>query len=155
VKATLLFLACLVLSSSAFGDDKADKKLAIEYLKMARFEQIMNATADSYSQSMFKEMSSEDRAKFKEAMNASMGWEATKDQLADIVIKVYTKQELNASIAYMKSKLGASMTAKGEKFSSLMASQMSGNFQKFMQEHPIQPNAPVKPGAERPKENGT
>jgi hypothetical protein len=154
VKVASLFLACLVLSSSAFGDEKADKKLAIEYLRMSRFEQIIDATVDSYSQSMFKDMSSEDRAKFKEAMNATMGWEAIKDQLADIVIRVYTKQELKASIAYMKSKLGASMTAKGEQFSSMMAAQMSGNFQKFIQEHPLPSTPPAKPGAVRPMENG-
>jgi hypothetical protein len=149
VKIVSVFLAILLFSFNAFAAEKADKKLAIEYLKMARYEQMVTTTIDSYSQQLFKDMPSEDRAKFKKFLTDTMGWEATKDQLADLVVDLYTKQELNASMAFMKSKLGASMTAKNEKFSDMMAVQMSNNLQKFIQEHPLSPNPAVKPDAAR------
>ena len=149
MKLVSLLIACLMLSVNAFASERPNKKLAIEYLEIARFEQITNTTIDTYSRDLFKEMPKEDQAKFNKLLNDIVGWEATKNQLAEIVLKVYTKQELTAAIAYMKSKLGASMTAKSEEFSNLYSAGIANNFKKFIQEHPIPPNPAVNPEATR------
>jgi hypothetical protein len=132
-------LVIFLISCNAFGADNVERRLAIEYLRLARYEQIINSTIDSYSQQLFKEMSGEDRVKFKKVLTDTMGWESTKHQLAELVIKIYTRDELNAAIAFMKSRLGASMTAKGDRFAALMTVEISNNLQKFMQDHlPLQ-----------------
>ena len=50
MKAVTTFLLLVILSFGAHAADRPDRKLAIEYLKVSRFEQIINASLDTYSQ---------------------------------------------------------------------------------------------------------
>ena len=149
MKAIAVFVILCTLSFSAFGSDKADKKLAVEYLKVARYEQMINTTLDTYSQQMFKNSPEADRVEMDKLMREVMGWEATKDQLADLIIGLYTKAELKAAITFMKTPLGASHTLKGDLFSNQFATLVSNNILRFIREHPIQPNPTVNPDATR------
>ncbi len=148
MKKVVFFLILLTLSFSALGKEPADKQLAIQYLKLARVEQIINTSLDTYEQQLSKEFPPEDRAKFDEMLRQAMSWDAVKDQLADLVVKVYTRAELKAAIAFMKSPLGASLTAKSDQFSAQFASLLSHNLQKFMREHPMQPSPSASPAAQ-------
>ncbi len=141
------FFLLIAFSLSAAGNELVDKKLAIEYLKISRFEQIIDATVDTYNQQLFKNLPAADREKAAEFMRETVGWEAVKDQLSELVINTYTKAELKAAIAFMKTPLGASYTVKSDAFSTRFATLLSNNFQKFLREHPIQPNPAVNPDA--------
>jgi hypothetical protein len=149
VKIVAVLFACLMLSNNAFAGERPDKKLAIEYLEVSRFEQITNAMIDSYSRNLLMKFPQEEQQKLNKMLNDVLGWEGQKDQLAEIVIQVYTKRELQAAIAYMKSKLGASMTAKSEEFSNLYAAKIASNLQRFAQKHSPELNPAVKPDAMR------
>ena len=147
MKAIAAFILLIAFSFNAAGSEQADKKLAIEYLKISRFEQIINATVDTYNQQLFKNLPAADREKAATFMRETVGWEAVKDQLAELVINTYTKPELKAAIAFMKTPLGASYTVKSDEFSTQYATLLSNNFQKFLREHPIQPNPTVNSDA--------
>jgi hypothetical protein len=116
---------------------------------VARYEQVINSSLDAYSQQMFKSLPDADRVQIDKMMREVMGWEVTKNQLADLVANVYTTAELKASIAFMKTPLGASATAKSDEFSTQFAALLSQNFLKFVREHPVQPNQTVNPNAPR------
>ena len=117
---TALFFL-ITVSFAAQAADRPDRKLAIEYLKVSRVEQVINSSLDAYSQYLFKNVPDTDRVKLDKMLREVMGWDATKDQLADLVADVYTKAELKASIAFMKTPLGASATAKTDMFSTRFA----------------------------------
>ena len=147
MKPVMTFLFLFMLSFGAHAADRADTTLAIEYLKVARVEQIINSSMDSYSQQLFKNIPDADRVQMDKMMREVMGWEAIKGQLATLVADVYTKAELKASIAFMKTPLGASATAKSEAFSTQFSALISQKFLKFIREHPIQRNQAVNPDA--------
>lgn len=147
MKIVTTFLLLIMVSFGAHASDRPDRKLAIEYLKVSRFEQMINTSLDTYSQQMFKNLPDADRVKLDKMMRDVMGWEATKNQLADLVSDVYTKAELKASIAFMKTPLGASATAKSDTFSTKFSTLLSQNLLKFIREHPVQPNPAVNPDA--------
>ena len=136
MKAVTTFLLLVILSLGAHAADRPDRKLAIEYLKVSRFEQIINTSLDTYSQQIFKNIPDADRAQLDKMMREVMDWDATKDQLADLVADIYTKAELKASIAFMKTPLGASATAKSDAFSTKFSTLLSQNLLKFIREHP-------------------
>ena len=153
MKAIVTFFVLLALSFSAFGNELADKQLTIQYLKISRMEQSIDIVLDTYSQQLFQGIPQENRIEMDKLMRQVMGWDAIKDQLADIVNGLYTKAELKAAIAFMKTPLGASYTAKSDPFSAQFTTLISHNLQKFMQENPVQPNPAVKrdvPEAARP-----
>jgi len=147
MKTATTFLLLVMLSFVVNASDRPDRKLAIEYLKASRFEQIINSSLDTYSQQMFKSLPDTDRVQLDKMIREVVGWDATKDQLADIVGDVYTKAELKASIAFMKTPLGASATGKGDAFSVKFSSLLSQNLLKFVLEHPIPPSPAGDPDA--------
>ena len=147
MKAIAAFFLLIAFSLSATGSELADQKLAIEYLKISRFEQIIDATIETYNQQLFKNFPAADREKAATFMRETAGWETIKDQLAELVISTYTRSELKAAIAFMKTPLGASYTIKSDAFSTRFATLLSNNFQKFLREHPIRPNPTVNPDA--------
>lgn len=147
MKQIATLLVFFILSFGAHATDRANKKLAMEYLRLSRVEQIINASLDTYSQQIFKDIAEEDRIQIDKMMQEVIGWEATKDQLAELVVNVYTKAELRAAIAFMKTPLGASYTIKGDAFSAQFANMLSHNLVMFVRDHPIQPNPEVNPDA--------
>ena len=145
MKSIVTFFALLAFSFSAFGNELVDKQLAIQFLKASRIEQGINISIDTYSQQRFQGIPQADQTELNKLMRQVMGWDAVKDRLAEIVIGLYTRAELKAAIAFMKTPLGASFTAKNDQFSGQFSSLITHNLQKFMEEHPIGANPAVKP----------
>jgi hypothetical protein len=137
--AALFFL--LAFSMNAMSGEQVDNRLAIEYLKITRVEKIVDATIDAYDQQLFTSLSPAERAQALALIRETMGWEKIKESLAELVSRTYTKSELKAAIAFMKTPLGASYNLKSEVFSTQFANLLSSNIQKFLREHPIQANS--------------
>jgi hypothetical protein len=132
MKKFTLMLLLAVTSFNTYAEEKVDKKLAIEYLTISRYEEVVNASIKQYEVQLFSAAKPEDKAKIHEMLEGALGWEATKDQLANIVMNLYTKNEIEASIAFMKSPAGASATAKSEEFSIQFTNAVSANLQKVL-----------------------
>lgn len=132
MKKITLMLALVLLSFNTYAVEKVDKNLALQYLKMSRYEEITNASIQQYETQLFSEAKPENKARIHDMLVGSIGWDATKDQLANIVMNLYTKEEIIASIAFMKSPAGASATAKSEEFSKQYTDAVFGNLQKLL-----------------------
>jgi len=121
-------LISLFLSINAFADERVTKDLAIEYLELSKIEQVIDTTINQTETQMFPDG---DKG-FNNMMVKAMGWDATKDQLVELIINIYTKEEIEASISFMKTPIGASATAKSEEFGKQFAILISTNMQKIM-----------------------
>ena len=125
----LLFsLFSLLLSAGVVADDKVSKDLALEYLELSKIEQVINTSISHMESRMFPD----GNKKFHAMMEQAIGWDATKDQLVNLVVSIYTKEEIESSIAYMKSPIGASATEKSEEFSQQFSLLISKNMQEFI-----------------------
>lgn len=120
---------------NAIGEEGPDKALAIEYLQVSNLEQAIKTANDTYSLQLYGDMPDAERLQLKKSMQEAMGWEAIKDQLADLVVKLYTREELLAAIAFEKSHVGASINAKNEQFSKQFAELLSQNMQRLVQKN--------------------
>lgn len=134
----------LAFSSNGIGEEISDKALAIEYLQVSRLEPGINAMIDTYSLQLYGNMPEAERQQPKKFMQDVMGWDAIKDQLADLVVKLYTREELNAAIAFEKSRLGASISAKNEQFSKQFTELLSQNMQRFARNNSLSPAPAAK-----------
>lgn len=134
IAAILIFMAFALHGIvDASGEEISDKALAIEYLQASKLEQAINVSIDTYSLQLSEQLPEADKQQFKKSMQAVMGWDAIKDQLADLVVNLYSRDELKAAIAFENSRLGASIAAKNEQFSKQFAELLSQNMQKFAQ----------------------
>jgi hypothetical protein len=134
-----VILLFLVFSTNGIGEELSDKELAIEYLQVSRLEPGINAMIDAYSLQLYGNMPEADRPPLRKFMQDVMGWDAIKDQLADLVVKLYTREELDAAIAFEKSRLGASISAKNEQFSRQFTELLSQNMQRFSRSNSLSP----------------
>ena len=135
IKATLVALA-LLYSANSFAQTTASRDLAVEYLKLSRYEEVINASIEEYKQQLVDPKASpEAKEKFAAFLESSMGWAAVREPLTDIVLKTYTRDELKASIAFMKSPAGASATAKSgafaTSFSALLSDKLKATISKY------------------------
>jgi hypothetical protein len=137
IAAILIFITFAVAGiGNAIGKEMTNRELALEYLKLSKFEQTINASIDAYSLQLSEHLPEADKEQFKKSMQDVMGWEAIKDQLAELVVKLYTREELKAAIAFEKSRLGASITAKNELFARQFAELLSQNMQRLSKKDP-------------------
>lgn len=146
MKLTIATLCFCMLAGNALAEDKADRQLVLDYFKVARMEQTMNTSVDAMVASMLPNAGEQDKRALKDMVNATVGWEAAREQLIAIASEIYTRQELKAAIAYMKTKPGASMIAKNETFAKLYAEQMAANLQKLLESSPAPSAAPIGGG---------
>ena len=110
-----------------------DKDRAIEYLKLSRIDEVIAESINTYDAQLLSNAPAAERARLHNLMEETVGWDAIKDRLADIVIAVYTPQELDAYIAFMRSPVGASATAKSGEFSRQFSALLAANFQSAIQ----------------------
>jgi len=146
--AAILVFMTFTLSGigNAIGQERTSRELALEYLKMSKFEQTVNASIDAYSLQLSEHLPEADKLQFKKSMQEVMGWDAIKDQLADLVVNLYTREELEAAIAFEKSRLGASINAKNGQFAKQFAALLSQNMQRLAQNNNVrQPGSAVTP----------
>jgi hypothetical protein len=144
IAASLMFMVYSLNSfgnsiGGAAGEVISDKALAIQYLQISKFEQAINTAIDTYSLQLSGHLSGTERPQLKQYMQAVFGWDAIKDQLADIVVKLYTREELQAAITFEQSRLGSSITAKNEQFAKQFAALLSQSMQRFAQNDPYHP----------------
>jgi hypothetical protein len=130
-KMAIVVVIANLLSAHAWAGPVSES-LAMEYLKISKVEDIINATITQYDSQLSAQITPGDKAKLHDLLVRVMGWEAIKDQLVAEVRNVFTQEEIDASIAFMKTPAGASATAKGAEFSKRMASIVSSNLQKSM-----------------------
>jgi hypothetical protein len=122
----LSLLAFSVASHAAAPDMRA---LAIQYLQVSRVDEILAETIRAQEAAFMPNVPDDARLKFHQILVDAVGWDATKDQLAEIVIDTYTADELQAYIAFMKTPAGASATAKSGAFSAKFSAVVAANFQ--------------------------
>lgn len=142
MKAVVTFLAFMTIALSASAEDKPDKKLAMEYLEAAQFENIINASNEAYSSQLLTKIPAEKRKLFQKMMNETLGWAATKNQIAELVINVYSTEELKSYIAFSKTKAGRSYNEKGPDFSDKVSAVLARNLQKFVEQNLVPPGKP-------------
>ena len=148
MKLRVTLLSLIALSASAVGSEPADKKLAMEYLEVSRFEQITDASIEAYSGQLFKNLPANERVSFEKIMRDTMGWAVVKQDLAILVTQMYTKDELKAFVTFAKSRHGASFNAKSVKFSDAYSALLARNLQRVMEQLPSpQPNPVVNTDA--------
>ena len=140
MKAVITFLALITIAFGTLAAEKPDKQLAMEYLEASQLEQAINASIDAYSRELLTRVPPESRARFEGVMQETMGWDATKSQIADLVVSMYTKDELKAYIAFSKTKLGRSFNEKTATFSDKMSALLATNIQRLLERN-IVPSA--------------
>lgn len=148
MKTVVTFLLSIVFAVNAYAAEPADKKLAMEYLKVSQFEQMIDATIEAYSRQLLGNVPKENRVFFEKMMRDTMGWEVIKDDLANLVISTYSKGELKAYLGFAKTPLGAAFNAKSVRFSDEMTVLVANNLQKFINQAPLPvPNPTANPAA--------
>ena len=143
MKKIVIFLLSIAFALNAYAGEPADKKLAIEFLQVSQFEQVIEASIGAYSRQLLGSAPNENRIVFEKNMRDMMGWEATKDDLANLVIGLYSKGELEAYLAFVKTPLGASFNAKNVQFSDDFSVLLANNIQKFIQQVPVPMPSPA------------
>ncbi len=95
---------------------KATTKLAMRYLKAWKYDkQLNNSLAPHPAQ--FPDIC-EDGIKAAHLLNIqAIGWNVMKDKIAACVVDIYSKEELDASIAFLESDLGRAASLKNLEFS--------------------------------------
>jgi hypothetical protein len=136
MKYIVIFLVIFISSPlmAAENVEKPDQQLALEYLTLTKTEDMLNATIKEYDEQLFKNAPQSKRAKLHSVFEKTMGWNATKAQLAELVINIYTKEELNAYIAFIKTPAGKSGNDKSVEFSKRYAAFLSENLQRVIKE---------------------
>lgn len=139
MKVLVTFLTLAAFSLGAFAAEPPDKRLALEFLKVSQFEQVIETSIQAYGHHLPKDFPAESRADFEKVMRGLMGWEVIKDDLANIVIGLYTKEELKAFLAFAKTHHGASYNAKTIRFSNEFSTLLSSKLQKLTANAPTTP----------------
>ncbi len=144
MKALVIFLACIAIALSASAADRPDKQLAFEYLEAAQYEKIISASIEGYNRQLSPQLPVEQRSQLQKMMNETLGWTATKNQLAELVTDVYTTEELKSFIAFSKTREGRSYNEKGADFSDKFSVLMARNMQKFVERNFAPPAKPAE-----------
>lgn len=99
---------------------QATKKLAMQYLKAWKYDKQLNNSLAPHA-GQFPDLC-EDALKALHLLNIqAIGWNAIKDRIAACVVEIYSKEELEASIAFLESDLGRSASLKNLEFSRRVA----------------------------------
>ena len=96
--------------------EKASTKLAMKYLKLSKYDVILNKSLEP-SPSQFPEICTGALQALYMLTVDLCGWNKIKDKLAAAVVEIYSKEELEAAIAYMESNLGRTATKKSVELS--------------------------------------
>lgn len=127
-KRFLLALA-FCIPSLAFAHEAPSRERILEFLRLANMEQSLNASLDVMTQQMLPGMPPEEKQGFRCLMNRVMGWESMQADYVQAAQELYTREELDAYIAFLKTPLGAAINAKNEqllrRLSELMASRFA------------------------------
>lgn len=137
MKSLVIGIALLITSACTFADSPPSKQLVEQYIKQAQAEQAINAEIEGYARQLSANARAEDKARMEEYLNATMGWNAIKDQYASLVKKIFTTEELRASLVFLKTPVGTSITKKNQRFAQEMAALIATNAQRATKQLPF------------------
>ncbi len=126
------FVVLLCVASVSMAGEKPDRQLAEGYLAVTDMQGIMNTSLKQYDDQLTKSLSSEQSAQVRKMMADTMSWNVVKDQLVDVLLKVYSRKELEAYITFAKTPEGKSYNAKSDEFSKQFALLTSANMQRVL-----------------------
>ena len=126
----LVGLLLASVSALALAEGDPNRRLAEQYLKESRAEEISAAQIDGTVQQYSASMSPGAAATMKQYFNSSYGWGAVGEKYTSLVAKAFTADELKAAIAYMRTPLGASFAKKNVALSREMAVVAAANMVK-------------------------
>jgi len=112
----------------AIAQEKVSKKMAIEFLEASQYPQIISDAIDSY----VGQVPVKNQAKFRQFMEQAMGWAIIKDQLANLVTRIYSREELEEYIKFSQSAAGKSINLKNIEFSKQFSLLLSQNVKKVI-----------------------
>lgn len=129
ILATALSISCFSANATA-----VDHALAVKFLEETKVEEVIQSTIDEYVSQLGKGAAPQQQGKLRQMLETTMGWNATKDQLVELVKQMYTQEEVDAYLAYVHTPAGASMTAKSAEFSRRMTGVASDKLKKLIQQ---------------------
>lgn len=148
MKSALALLFLSVLALDAYAAEAADQALAREYLELRGFEKSYQAYLARFSLYCADAPEAAQSECYK-AIQTRIGWDAIKGEVLDLVTTTYTRDELQAAIAFLKSPAGGSYSAKNEKFATKLQQLSMTKLQGAMQDGDGQsPPAAGQPAAD-------
>jgi len=120
----IILFFCFITSSITFADQVSHRAAALKFLEVTETQKMFDQMKDSYQQLITQYMSAVDlppeAAEDYEAMKQDIvkladsfwSWEEMKDVYIDIIIKVYSEDEIKELIAFYESPLGQKVIAK-------------------------------------------
>lgn len=133
MKISTAAFALLLMTSTVLAGEDTPKKLVADYIKAVKAEQLITAEIEASIQQFSANATPEQKTLIERYFNATMGWEAIKDQYAALIERVYTPDELRTILAFLKTPAGSSIGAKNVQFARDWATTLSKNAQKFNQ----------------------
>jgi len=139
--ATLLAFVAVIDTVAA---DAPDKTLAREFIEARGYEKAYAQYLARFS--LFcSDAPEEAQSACLKSLQDKIGWDAIKTDVLDLVISTYTKEELQAAIAFLKSPVGSSYNAKGEQFATKLQALSTDRLQGMMSSG--SPAAPSEKGS--------
>lgn len=116
MKRTIIAISGFLLSFSALATPPSDK-LINEYLQVIRQEEITQGQISTLVESSAAYLSAAEKAELQQRLEAVMGWSGVKKDYVEFIRKIYSAEELKASMAFFKTPLGTSGAQKTLEFS--------------------------------------
>jgi hypothetical protein len=110
--ATTLFFC----STLAVADEASKRKLVDQLMASSGFQEGIEGQIDAYMEMIPSGSSESAKKRWRDLANKTMGWDAIKDGLADLISKTYTEAELSAELHYLESPEGKSAKSKVRQF---------------------------------------
>ncbi len=132
MKYIVIFLS-IFISTSLMAADNTDQQLALEYATLTKMEDMVNTSLKETEQ-MLKNAPESEREKIHKILENSIGWNAIKSQLIELIVNLYTKEELTAYISFIKTPAGRSFNDKNTEFAKRYSAFLSENTQRAFKE---------------------
>ena len=133
-KIVMLSMLLLSINTYAFETNKPSKQLVMEYLTVSEFQKVADSVAANSIAQIPNDTRPEQRALTIKMIKRTLSWDATKDQVAELVANTYTKQELEAYISFAKSPAGVTFSGKTVGFTNGLSSIFRNNNIQLMKE---------------------
>jgi hypothetical protein len=124
-----IFLGLFAACASAAPSDK----LVEDYLRAIMAKESIDAQVSGFAKQYATSSTPEDMVEINRYLNTVMGWDVVKPQYIKIIQEIYTTDEINASLAFIESELGKSISEKNIVFSEKVSTLMAKNTQAFTQ----------------------
>lgn len=108
-------------------------KLVENYLHATMTKESVDAQVSGFAKQYATASTPEQMVEINRYLSSVMGWDVVRPQYIKIIQETYTTEEINASLAFMESKLGKSISRKNIIFSEKVSALMAKNAQVFAQ----------------------